>query len=39
MDMLVKLYDLPDSRETLSRAAVAGISIRRGFASREAQDS
>src|SRR5262245_57172960 len=31
MDMLVKLYDLPDSRETLSRAAVAGISIRRAL--------
>ncbi len=31
MDMLVKLYDLPDSRETLSRIAAAGISIRRAL--------
>jgi GNAT superfamily N-acetyltransferase len=31
MDMLVKLYDLPDSRETLSRVAAAGVSIRRAL--------
>ena len=31
MDMLVKLYDLPDSRETLSRMRAAGISIRRAL--------
>jgi hypothetical protein len=35
MDMLVKLYDLPDSRETLNRIVAAGISIRRAL--REAQ--
>jgi GNAT superfamily N-acetyltransferase len=31
MDMLVKLYDLPDSREMLSRIVAAGISIRRAL--------
>ena len=31
MDMLVKLYNLPDSRETLSRLAGAGISVRRAL--------
>jgi hypothetical protein len=33
MDMLVKLYDLPASHETLSRIAAAGISIRRALPS------
>jgi len=31
MDMLVKLYDLPDSHETLSRLAAAGVSVRRAL--------
>ena len=31
MDMLVKLYDLPDSGQSLSRLAAAGISIRRAL--------
>jgi predicted N-acetyltransferase YhbS len=32
MDMLVRLYDLPDSRGAFDRAAVAGMSIRRALA-------
>ena len=32
MDMLVKLYDLPDSRTLLERLAKAGISVRRALA-------
>ena len=32
MDMLVKLYDLPDSCETLDRVAALGISVRRALA-------
>ncbi len=32
MDMLVKLYDLPDSHQVFSRVATAGISIRRALA-------
>ena len=32
MEMLVKLYDLPDSRTLLERLAKAGISVRRALA-------
>ena len=32
MDMLVRLYDLPDSREAFARAAAAGVVIRRALA-------
>jgi len=31
MDMLVKLYDLPPSHESLSRLAAAGVSVRRAL--------
>jgi len=32
MDMLVKLYDLPDSRDIFAQVAAAGISVRRATA-------
>jgi predicted N-acetyltransferase YhbS len=32
MDMLVKLYDLPDSRDIFSQLSASGISIRRAMA-------
>jgi GNAT superfamily N-acetyltransferase len=32
MDMLVKLYELPDSRDAMSRLAADGVSVRRALA-------